>query len=127
MSLSARCFLAIALMPIAACALIAGQDCSTDIRFAVNVKVTDSVTGATIASGAQLVVWDGQYVDSTSIPAGHPEMDAWDLKAAGERAGAYTVFVRKTGYREWVRSGVVSTSTKCHVNGINITARMQRQ
>ncbi len=92
---------------------------------AVRVLVNDSVSGAPAASGARLVVRDGSYADSTAAPPGHPEVDAFPLSAADNRPGIYEVTVRKVGYRDWLRTGVVATEGRCNVNTARLTALLQ--
>ncbi len=92
---------------------------------AVTVLVKDSASGVPAASGARLVVRDGSYVDSTSYPAGHPEIDAIALGAGWNRPGIYEITVRKAGYWDWVRSGVKVTEGRCNVDTARLTARLQ--
>ena len=42
--------------------------CTLEARAGVNVVVTDSATGAPVASGFTMVVQDGAYRDSTTVP-----------------------------------------------------------
>ncbi len=93
---------------------------------AVRVLVNDSASGAPAASGAQLLVRDGAYVDSTAFPPGHPELDATPLIGADNRPGTYQVTVRKPGYWDWSRSGVKVTEGRCNVNTVKLTARLQQ-
>jgi hypothetical protein len=99
--------------------------CPTDIRYALEVAVADSVTGAPAASGARLVVRDGAYADSGELLAGRPELDAMPLQAAAERAGTYEVTVRKAGYRAWAARDVGVDANECHVETRRLTARLQ--
>ncbi len=93
---------------------------------AISVLVRDSSSGAPTASGARLVARDGSYVDSVSIAPGHPELDSMTLTAAYNRPGVYDVTVRKTGYWDWVRSGVKVSKGRCNVNTVRLTARLQQ-
>ncbi len=93
---------------------------------AISVLVRDSASGAPAASGAQLLVRDGAYADSTAFPPGHPELDAAPLFGAENRPGIYQVTVRKAGYWDWVRSGVKVTEGRCNVNTVRLTARLQQ-
>jgi hypothetical protein len=120
------CTLAIAF--ITGCGLIDGGPtvCTADFRFGLAVYVKDSLSGAWAASGAQLQTdINGVIVDSTSFP-GQPASDSFPLLGAGERAGVYRVTVRKTGYTDWVRTGVRVTEDECHVRRTTLTARLQR-
>ena len=106
--------------------ILSTHSCTLELVSAINVQVRDSVSGSMIASGAQLFVRDGTYADSASHPANRPELDSFSLKVAGERAGTYTVTVRKLSYRDWTRSNVQVTRDACHVIPANLTALLQR-
>ncbi|MBA3970142.1 MAG: hypothetical protein H0X52_08575, partial [Gemmatimonadetes bacterium] len=69
-----------------------------------------SITGELIASGARLIVRDGEYVDTVQVPANRPDVDSLAIPAAGERPGVYTLTVQKPGYQEWRKSGVRVTA-----------------
>ena len=99
--------------------------CTAELRFGVVVRVTDSVTARPAASGSTLVIREGTYVDSMSIPAARPDLDELTFGGAGERAGTYTVTVTKSGYRPWTRTGVRVTKGECHVNQVQLEARLQ--
>jgi hypothetical protein len=84
------------------------------------------LSGVWSASGAQLIARDGAYADSMSVPANRPDLDSSSLSAAGERTGAYSLTVRKAGYRDWTRDNVQVTKNECHVNTVKFTALVQR-
>ncbi len=100
--------------------------CDASYNFGLAVYVRDSVTGAGIASGAQLVVNGVGYVDSVSVPEARADLDSLAIPSAGERAGLYIVTVRKDGYHEWTSEPVRVTEDGCHVRLTRITARLQR-
>jgi hypothetical protein len=62
-----------------------------------------------------------------AFPAGRPDLDSLGLPGAGEHPGVFQVTVRKSGYRDWVRSGVEVTADKCHVRRTDLTALLQAQ
>ena len=99
--------------------------CTLELRSGVSVSVRDSTTGAFAASGAKLVVRDGAYADSVSLPATPGATDAMSLGGAGERPGVYSLTVTKPGYRDWVKTGVRVTKGDCHVNTVALTALLQ--
>ena len=105
--------------------------CTADFRFGLAVYVKDSITGAWAASGARLLTdIGGTPVDTalsypTAFPAGQPALDSQPLLGAGERAGVYRVTVRKSGYTDWVRTGLRVTEDECHVRRTTLTARLQ--
>ena len=96
-----------------------------EFRYGLSVYVKDSLTGSAIASGASLVVRDGAFTDSVSHPSGTPELNAFPLLTAGERAGTYQISVSKPGYLQWSRSNVRITANECHVNPVSVTALLQ--
>lgn len=121
-------FVAIALLAAAGCDLLdnnAGVACTENFAFGLQVAVQDSSTGAPAASGAQLIARDGAWADTVAFPSNRPDLDAQPLVSAGERPGTYTVTVRKAGFRDWQRTGVVVTADECHVHPVDLTARLQ--
>jgi hypothetical protein len=102
-----------------------GKSCTTEYRFGLGVQLQDSITGQFIASGARLILRDGEYVDTVQAPANRPDVDSLAIPAAGERPGVYTLTVQKPGYREWTRFRVRVTADRCHVQPVRVTARLQ--
>jgi hypothetical protein len=100
--------------------------CTNNFVWGLQVEVQDSVTSAPAASGAQVIARDGAYADTASYPPNRPDLDNLPLVAAGERAGTYTVTVRKAGFIDWERSNVVVTADECHVHPVALTARLRR-
>ncbi len=103
----------------------AEQPCTLEYQYGLGVHVRDSITGELIASGARLIVRDGEYVDTVQAPANRPDVDSLASPAAGERPGVYSLTVQKPGYREWRKSGVRVTADRCHVQPVRVTARLQ--
>ena len=99
--------------------------CTLEARAGVNVVVTDSATGAPIASGFTMVVQDGAYRDSTTVPPGAP-IGANSAGSAWEREGVYSVSVSADGYKMWNKAGVRVEGGKCHVKAVSLAARLQR-
>jgi hypothetical protein len=99
--------------------------CTTEFRFGLTVLVKDAVTGDPIGSGASLVARDGAFKDSVAAPSGRPDLNAFPLATAGERAGNYQLSVTHPGYLPWSRSNVQVTRTAGHVNPVAVTALLQ--
>ncbi len=115
-----KLFLIATLVVLSAIACSESVVCTADFRYGISVSVEDSVSGASVASGARLVVRDGAYFESTS--------QVWVgdvLLAAGERPGLYIVVVSKSGYRDWTRTNVRVEDDGCHPVGVHLTARLQ--
>jgi hypothetical protein len=108
-----------------ACSRSTSPVCTQEARPALAVYVKNSSTSAGIASGASLVVRDGNYKDSVAAPNNRPDLDNSPLYAGAERAGTYQVTVTKTGFAEWTQSDVRVTANKCHVNTVTLTALLQ--
>lgn len=119
--------LSVIVLGLGGCDLIDGPGviCTANFVFGLSVAVQDSTTGAPAASGAELIARDGAYADTAGFPPGRPDLDAQPLVSAGERPGTYTVTVRKPGFVDWVRSGVVVTADECHVHTVELTARLR--
>jgi len=100
--------------------------CTANFVWGLQVSVQDSVTGAPAASGAELIAREGAYADTSRFPANRPDLDDLPLVGAGERAGTYTVTVRKAGFVDWERDGIVVTADECHVRPVHLSARLQR-
>jgi hypothetical protein len=113
------------LIAAVACSRSTSPVCTLEVRPAVAVYVKNSATGAGIASGASLVVRDGNYQDSVAAPNNRPDLDNSPLNAAAERAGTYQVTVTKTGFAAWMQSNVGVTANECHVNTVTLTALLQ--
>lgn len=102
-----------------------GPICTGEFVSGIHVAVQDSLTGVAAASGATLIAIDGSYADTASIPAQRPDLDSRPLLAAGEREGTYDLTVRKAGFLDWHRANVVVTRNQCHVNPVEMTARLK--
>ena len=109
----------------AGCGALGPHACDTGIRPAVEVVVTDAVTGQPAAGGAAGVVRDGAYVDSLRFARGSGDGTVLSLRAADERPGTYAVEVRKPGYLPWTAAGVRVGRGDCHVRTVTVHAALQ--
>lgn len=100
-----------------------GKICTAQFVYGLNVSVRDSATGADLSSGSTVVVRDGNFVDSLTTP--YPGSPYGIFSSAGERAGTYSVTVRRAGYRTWTRTGVAVTADECHVRPMSVIALLQ--
>jgi hypothetical protein len=107
----------------AGCSIVTPDVCTSIFVSGINVRVQDAATGAPIAKDARLLVTDGAYSDSSYAPVLN---DSAPLSAAGERAGVYSLTVRKAGYVTWTRSGVEVTKDACHVRPVSLTATLAK-
>ncbi len=102
--------------------------CTQEARTSLTVNVIDSQSGARLDSGSTVIVVGGTVHDSVTATAqGNPFMATawWD--EARVPAGTYSVFVRRAGYADWTRNGVVIKAGECHVTSpAELTAALQR-
>jgi len=119
------CILAIAASTAAAMVAACGGDSDpifacTDIAVpGLSVTVVDSASGDTLPPPSVVVAKDGAYADTAgSINAPHYSL-------VYERKGTYVVTVTHAGYSSWHRSGVVVTADRCHVQTVQLTAKLQ--
>ena len=102
--------------------------CTLEARAGITIAAQDSLTGsAGPFSNVSYVAKDtSAFQDSTliaSVPAqvsGSPFL----VGLAYEHAGQYAVTVRATGYRPWIKTGVVVAKDACHVIGVSLTAKL---
>ena len=115
------------LAAVAGCNIISdplgGTVCTANFAYGINVHVLDSLTSAPAAIGAKIVARSGTFADSTTGQfGGTGDM----LVAAGEHAGTFSLTISKTGYKDWVKTGVVVTKDECHVIPVTLTALLQK-
>lgn len=107
---------------LAACDAFTPQPvCTLEARAGIALEVRDSVTNAHVGGGSLIVASEGSYADTVNTTVNRA---IYGL--AIERAGTYTVSVEKSGYQPWSRAGVQVTRGECHVNTVNLTARLQQ-
>lgn len=99
-------------LPIPALLLAAGCSdygpnaaCAAVRSIAIEVNVTDSITGLARADSATGLVQSGSYTDSL-LPYGSTP----NLLFAGDRLGTYSVTVSRPGYATWSRTGIAVTN-----------------
>jgi hypothetical protein len=88
------------------------------------VEVRDSGSGEPAACGATGLAHEGAYIEAlTGLDDCVTQSDTWvHLLGAWERAGVYTVTIRKPGYQDWIREQVVVTADECHVRTVKLQA-----
>jgi len=91
----------------------------------VAVTVIDSLTGTPAAAGATLLTYDlnrgGVRVDSVT-----GRTDTEVLQGSIDRRGRFSVFVRKTGYRDWSVPAVTVRDGCPAIQTARLTARLAR-
>lgn len=103
--------------------------CNAAAYPSISVAVRDSVTGANVMPGSTLIQQGAGFIDSTTWPlaGGADERSRLSVSSALERAGVYTVTVRRSGYNTWSRANVRVTDGRCNVNTVELTARLAPQ
>ena len=101
--------------------------CTEEARASVMVTVLDSLSGTGLAPGTTVVLQDGEYRDSSVSGSGYPLPGDSIVYSTTtfERAGTYTVRVRRPGYALWERQGVQVTMGECHVVTALVRARLK--
>lgn len=92
--------------------------CTAQFVYAVTVEVQDSLTSGPPGSKPIGILTEGQYRET---------MESYGnqlLQGGGERPGIYEVEVRAEGYRPWRIEGVRAGHDGCHVENVELLARM---
>ncbi len=117
---------------LGACAPEAGSAlrapiCVPDPQPAILVYVQDWVTKEYVASGATLLLQDGPFRDSVSVPPSRPDLNAHSLATPNSvgRPGTYVVRVRRPPYVETVLTSVTAVSDGCNVAPVVLTVPMR--
>lgn len=101
--------------------------CTTSIEPGYRLAVLDDATGEPLNSGVTVTAKDGDYTETFVSPqplTSEPVPNANVFQGAPERVGTYTLRVTKSGYVPYERTGVVVTANECHVNTVNLEARL---
>ena len=106
-----------------------GMVCTDELRAGITVEVRDALTGTPAACGASGEARDGTYIAPLTDEGRCTEAPmTWAyLTGAWERAGVYTVAIRKPGYRDWVQEQVVVTADACHVQPVSLQANLESE
>ena len=107
---------------LASIPLISGCDilsvgCTDEERPSLRIMVVDSISGAVVPDP---LIWirDGAFVDTLHVFEG----SAW---GPGEREGRYAVIVEEDGYHPWTTIGIHVGHDGCHVETVELTARLR--
>jgi hypothetical protein len=107
-------------MALGACAENPPLACTEEARPGLSITVRDSVTGAAVASGVEVVAREGEYADT----ARGSLLGSGVYALVYERAGSYDVTVSHPAYQLWVRAAVRVTADECHVRTVSLLARL---
>jgi hypothetical protein len=97
--------------------------CTIEIRSGSRVQVVDSVSGGLVsADSISLVAREGSYADSARVPQA---LSTNRIGLTVERSGVYRVVVTAIGYKPWVIENVHVRDGQCHVEPVELVARLQ--
>jgi Prokaryotic membrane lipoprotein lipid attachment site len=122
--------LAVIAVVLSGCSLLTGLEGCTAVAIpSFSVTVRDSATRTPIAIGAQLS-WTGPVSGANEFPwlgstPPDPSVDSIPIQGPFEKAGTFSLTVRKTGYRDW-NGSVTVKQDGCHVRSVSLTAFLQR-
>ena len=117
-----RFALLIALSGLAAGCRTGDVVCPTTLKYAIALRVVDSVMGMPPGTGSAVVATSGVRADTALSPSSE------NVYLIGlRRSGVFTITVETPGYRDWSSSGVVVAADDCGVpQTVLLTARIQR-
>ncbi len=102
-----------------------GRVCSTEARVGIQITVRDARTGLPAANNVIAIAQDNSFIDTLrTFPFGNPD-SALTLHGVYERAGTYAVILKKSGYRDWIRTNVAVNRDECHVITVQLDARLE--
>ena len=121
------------LLPVAVLA-IGGCDNSADVvicpdiaRAGIFVTVTDSLTQAPAGRNATIVAKSATFTDSVSSAQAAASDGPFGLVYSRNATGTYTLTVKQSGYRDWVKTGIVVTKVDaCTLRTVPVTAKLQK-
>jgi hypothetical protein len=106
---------------VGACADSPPLACTEEARPGLSVTVRDSLTGAAVANGVEVVALDGAFADTARASL----LGSGVYSLVYERAGTYDVTVSHPAYKTWHQSTVRVTADECHVRTVSLLARLQ--
>lgn len=95
--------------------------CTLEFRYGLVVVVRDSATSEPAGDGATVTAQDGTYMETLKAFV----LDSARFLGAGERGGVYTIRVTRPGNATWSRTGVRVEEDRCHVESVEVEARLQ--
>ena len=105
---------------LGACAENPPLACTEEARPGLSITVRDSLTGAAVANGVEVVAREGAWADTAQGSL----LGSGVYSLVYERAGVYDVTVSHPSYQVWVRAAVRVTEDECHVRTVLLVARL---
>jgi hypothetical protein len=103
-----------------------GMICTTSVEPGVVVEIRDAVDDTPLAAGATGRVRDGGFSDSLRAYGVTATGTLLSRAGADEREGTYVVEVSHPGFATWEQSGVRVSGDACHVETVQLQARLVR-
>src|SRR5688572_28112392 len=100
-----------------------GQACDAILKAGIVLTIVDAATGNPIEE-ATVIATEGSYSETVTLPSSPPAPGHAVL--ANERPGTYRVEVQAPGYLPWVMQGVRVSRDECHVETVQLTARLTK-
>ena len=97
--------------------------CTGDPVFGLQVTIENAATGTPIIDSTSVVITDGSYKESYVLPVAG--LTPGTISAASERAGTYSISIRRTGFAAYDTAGVTVTKGACHVQPVQVVAKLQ--
>jgi hypothetical protein len=105
------------------CSNVVGPDCTDVAVPGLAIDVREAGSAVPLRRDVTITVTADGFQESMTFTANTPTIP-WST--AYERPGTYTITVRRPGYREWSRSGVVvEREDHCHVRPTSVTAELE--
>ena len=101
------------------------ETCDTGIEPAIDVAITDALTGAPLANDAVGLVEAGTFVDSLQPHRGDGSGQLISRATTRTPPGSYTVRIMHDGYEPWVLANVRVRAGSCGPETQLLTAQLQ--
>jgi hypothetical protein len=101
-----------------------GVVCTTEVISGIAITVIDDVTEAPISCGATALLQESSYEEELTNPESSDCDSTTMLLGAVERQGFYNITVQKEGYEYWYAYDVEVTEGLCHVEQVEVEARL---
>lgn len=101
------------------------ETCDTGVEPAIDVVITDALTGAPLADNAVGLAEAGTFVDSLQPHRGDGSGQLISRATTRTPPGTYTVRVTHEGYEPWVLANVRVRAGSCGMQTRLLTAELQ--
>jgi hypothetical protein len=99
--------------------------CTLNYVYGLAIRVQNAATGSALSDSALVQVMDGAYVETYRYLGPPNQQFSGTISAAGERAGTYSIAIRKAGFAPFDTAGIRVTRDACHVHTVTVIANLQ--